>query len=89
MAPRDATVGARLLWSCVGFCAAVALGLGAAHFYQRPHVLGSSPRGELVGARFLVQRGFQRAPRSRSALLVLARRAERGAAGSGSLALAR
>ena len=86
MAPRDATVGARLLWSCVGFCAAVALGLGAAHFYQRPHVLGSSPRGSWSEPDFWCS-----VASSGLALAVglLASRAARGAgaAGSGSLAL--
>lgn len=52
MAPRDAAVGVRLFWSCVGFCAAVALALCAAHFYQRPRALGAPPRGNWLEPDF-------------------------------------
>ena len=87
MAPRDATVGARLLWSYVGFCAAVALGLGAAHFYQRPHVLwGSSPRESWSGPDFwcsVASSGLALAVESAGKPA----RPQAGAAGSGSLAL--
>jgi hypothetical protein len=85
MARRDATMGVRLFWSGIGFCAAVMLALAAAHYYERPHFMGASSPG--IGAPdlwcSLASAGIA------LAVGVLASRAAlgAGAAASGSLAV--
>jgi hypothetical protein len=46
MAVREPSVGTRLFWSGAGFCVAVALAAGTAHYYETPNFMGAS-RGSL------------------------------------------
>jgi hypothetical protein len=86
MARREASIGTRLFWSSAGFGAAVVLALAAAHYYERPLVIGSSTRS--IGA----EPDFWCSLASSGMALTVGSLASRaalgaGAAASGSLAL--